>query len=548
MEFNTECLDMRLAETTFGPERLTIFKTIIIILLAVVVLLMQPSWAVSADPDQRPVKRLWVAPTDLGLWLVIEPEPEPESEDKTAGAGSTGKIQMGFTSDRAKWRWKKLNGRAESIAAAGEALIVHFEGELVTRVEGSRVGSLPNLPRGYRLDLLAADADRTRLFALAKVDPLDAPADEPGHSRRIWEYKLGKWQVLADLPESLTAAAKIRFAIQAGRIDLVARHDADTFTHWTFEEDRWVRAGEFSLPQPVDRLWLGLGSTDDDLVLVTATDQPQNNNLSLHRLKSSGELVTVGPLEFSDGQRLPTQTILVFDVALAADRLVLAWAEDAGPIKLAWFDRFGRQSGELIEVSPPEPIAPAKPSGIWSLIVLAMLIVLMLFTRALRPVGTLALPEGFAVADYWRRGLAAIIDLIPILILATLVLRIWYPELIAPNMTLDQMMNQAHTDGRFMWTGIFVSCTYAAYCMAAEMLWLATPGKMLFGLQVRSVRSPETRPTAVQIVVRNAVKILELNIAPLLFVMFIYPLRQRMGDIFAGTMVVQRLASPREYS
>ena len=105
-------------------------------------------------------------------------------------------------------------------------------------------------------------------------------------------------------------------------------------------------------------------------------------------------------------------------------------------------------------------------------------------------------------------------------------------------------MTRFTTDDRVILAGLFMYCVFAAYGALCELIWWATPGKMLVGLQVRSSKSPAARPEAVQIIVRNAAKILELHFPAFFLVMLIHPMRQRVGDLFAGTMVVQSSQSP----
>jgi uncharacterized RDD family membrane protein YckC len=84
--------------------------------------------------------------------------------------------------------------------------------------------------------------------------------------------------------------------------------------------------------------------------------------------------------------------------------------------------------------------------------------------------------------------------------------------------------------------------SYAAYCLIMELLTGRTAGKMLFGLQV--VAEQGRRAPAVRVVVRNLFRVIE--VLPffwiLAFVMLLSRNRQRVGDLFARTIVVRRVA------
>ena len=72
----------------------------------------------------------------------------------------------------------------------------------------------------------------------------------------------------------------------------------------------------------------------------------------------------------------------------------------------------------------------------------------------------------------------------------------------------------------------------------AEALFARTLGKAIFGLRVANLDG--SRVTARAAVVRNILRIVDLTLAlfPLVMVFF-SPLRQRLGDVAAGTLVVR---------
>jgi len=83
---------------------------------------------------------------------------------------------------------------------------------------------------------------------------------------------------------------------------------------------------------------------------------------------------------------------------------------------------------------------------------------------------------------------------------------------------------------------------HVIYCGVFEALWRATPGKRLLGCTLlnEAGRSAALR----QVIIRNAVRLLELSpylqIWPLLLMVFFTRNSQRLGDILAQTLVVER--------
>jgi uncharacterized RDD family membrane protein YckC len=77
--------------------------------------------------------------------------------------------------------------------------------------------------------------------------------------------------------------------------------------------------------------------------------------------------------------------------------------------------------------------------------------------------------------------------------------------------------------------------TYLLHTMLAEALCGQSIGKMLFGLRV--VGPEGEAPPLRSVILRNVMRVLDLGVVPLLLVL-LTPLRQRIGDLAAGTVVI----------
>jgi uncharacterized RDD family membrane protein YckC len=79
---------------------------------------------------------------------------------------------------------------------------------------------------------------------------------------------------------------------------------------------------------------------------------------------------------------------------------------------------------------------------------------------------------------------------------------------------------------------------YLLYVSLSELVFATTLGKWIFGLKI--VTAEGTRPPAVAILVRNILRLVDITLVwlPLAVVLF-SPLRQRLGDITAATLVVR---------
>jgi uncharacterized RDD family membrane protein YckC len=77
--------------------------------------------------------------------------------------------------------------------------------------------------------------------------------------------------------------------------------------------------------------------------------------------------------------------------------------------------------------------------------------------------------------------------------------------------------------------------TYLLHTTVAEAICGQSIGKMFFGIRVVG---PEGEPPSLRsIILRNILRVLDLAVAPLLLVL-LTPLRQRIGDLAAGTVVI----------
>lgn len=122
---------------------------------------------------------------------------------------------------------------------------------------------------------------------------------------------------------------------------------------------------------------------------------------------------------------------------------------------------------------------------------------------------------------------AGIIDLIPVLVTVAVV----SIHTDATRNALDRLQDLP----ALIATGSSIAF-YILHTTVLELLTRRSAGKWVFGL--RAVSIDGKRATAVQILLRNGLRVIDLLVFPLVIVL-ISPLRQRSADIAAGTMVVR---------
>lgn len=175
--------------------------------------------------------------------------------------------------------------------------------------------------------------------------------------------------------------------------------------------------------------------------------------------------------------------------------------------------------------------AAAKQSQWMQLIVMALMTIAMVLTlRAGPPVPIEVLERaGLRLAPLGRRMAAGLIDAIPYVAAALYVSKkLDGAEAfeVLPGGIIPLMVGMA---------------VYIIHVTIEEMIWGRSIGKMLFGMRV--VMNDGSALTPGRAFLRNIMRVLDVALyIPLVFVL-ISPLRQRIGDLAAGTLVVTTISA-----
>jgi uncharacterized RDD family membrane protein YckC len=177
--------------------------------------------------------------------------------------------------------------------------------------------------------------------------------------------------------------------------------------------------------------------------------------------------------------------------------------------------------------------------GQWMLLVLMIGVLAAMFL--LRPSGlmrTITLPDGMRTALALQRLAAAAIDFLPFAFLWALVIQVNVSEATSVLVQWRFAGETPARDALIWWVASVTS--YALYGAVMEALTGRTIGKLALGLSVTNERGGRASP--LQCGVRNFVRLVELAppfwIVALLIVLT--PNRQRLGDLFARTLVTRK--------
>ncbi len=146
------------------------------------------------------------------------------------------------------------------------------------------------------------------------------------------------------------------------------------------------------------------------------------------------------------------------------------------------------------------------------------------------------LPKHWAPASLWRRLCAMLIDLSLAVV----------PVSLAAGVAVEDILRHWPAFGEArgvgdMRLGLGCAGLFILHTAVGETFWGRSAGKLLTGLWVLDLNGHYA--PAWRIVIRGLLKIMEL-IAPSMFALVLFsPFRQRLGDLTAGTVVVERSKS-----
>ncbi len=402
--------------------------------------------------------------------------------------------------------------------------------------------------------VVAAELPRPQAVASADSEsPTTVPVEaEPqgSISPALVQYVDGKWLQHASLPPEFGTPHRVWLCAEQGELTVfVVRAEND--------EDLWFVTN-------TDQTWgtvasvpgLDGASVVDVLLVDGATlvlskppgEGDASSGLRLSRLES-GHWVT------RELRGMPGRNGVDRMDAALGDRLALGFvvreADEPGLQVGLW-----SVAGELVE-APTTVKALLTPRGFQlnrrlqlaiPYGVLTILLAGVLIRRRRAIVEPPFLRENQAIVGVGRRAAAFVVDVL-------LVLPLMYPFL-RPHVAVLQ----AHIDSAippeaavmalsfgWFWHWLAAAGVFVAYCTVFEATAAATPGKMFMHCRVVDERGEACRFP--RIVIRNLLRLVEMfpafDLLPPLVLILVTRKRQRLGDLLAGTIVIEQQGGAR---
>jgi uncharacterized RDD family membrane protein YckC len=460
-----------------------------------------------------------------------------------------------------------IESRVVAMAHRGPQLALLLDdGSWLLVSEQALVTGRPPPGNGQVVDLAS---DRDTLLALVRLRNPASPAGSPGSpavappaaSHRLALFALGQagWAQQGELgPAAPDPWADVSLAVVESTVFLAAREGAGPASRVRLLRQApggaWGEAGSVALRPdaasfkligggPVPVLWV-LGR-DGAFSLhwfgpegVETRDVPAPRDVDPQEMAAAFAFDRVRVLYTAGGLRYERQY----------DAMPVAAAESATTRGAATAPGASTAPAPVPAARPANQdtriLLPARPLDLWVMKwVQPLLSVALLFTIVASLRRRTAMQEAmlranrFALAPWGRRFAAGMIDAIPLLAAFGL---LW---------ARDRRM----ADGSELWDDSLVQAAalagpvlYILHTTVSEVLFGRTIGKVLCGLRV--VGLDGKRPTPGALLTRNLLRVIDILMGFLPLVLILYsPLRQRAGDVAAGTMVVRdRPATPKD--
>lgn len=507
---------------------------LVLLASACVVALVPPAHA--ADATALNVRDVLVHGSSTMYW-VARVEQETGSAPIPASPASTSAPVKSYIQSRLingkDWSLVgRINARVISLADRGSQVAVLLESGdwMLLWPEGGVTGALPN--DGAQLTMLASGTGDA-LHAIASAGAARLPASTMGSTqpaatlpvgtRLLYKLTGNNWQMVCPLPE-VALQGQLSFEVNGDKPTIAVLTDGIVRTFiWHADRTTWEPAGEFNA-----------GSDTRRIKLLTGLPQLQlwaggNSGAgSLFQRRDNGQWSDAIKLVIPPDQALPDSPR---DPAVGGESIRLVVAGEKTKLTEFAFGAGGTfQGGAPLAI--PQTMPGARPVDWGGMILTAVLMALLFnsFRQRSDEPRTVAEATLMNLAPIGRRFLAGLIDAIPVV--GTLV----YALIKVGPSAFMQISTETEPLPELLAVGGAV-LIYLLHTLFSEALWGYTIGKRLCGLRV--IAMDGQAPTRGALVLRNMLRAIDVMFwfIPSTLVLFT-PLRQRLGDLAADTLVV----------
>ena len=417
------------------------------------------------------------------------------------------------------------------------------------------------VPTHIALRIIEENTRRERLLADEDQEDEEGPATRPEAaptaidptSGGYWliKYAPRRWEPVEALPEFFNASVSARLALSDTTMALAWRPPgpgiAAELQYAQLVGEQWSRPE--TIPGSGELEGLSLGLLEEEPVLVGLRPDPADAKAAQVKVlrRRAGAWEAAG-LSDPGGAALSLPSDRSGS-AMCGGQVVVVVAEDAETARWGlWPIEGGGPQEDFRPVPrlklPGSSVLGGRWSQILSYLCLVFLFITVFWRRQASLLRPAELPSGFGPAGLTRRAAGFVLDFLPAVAVTAPMWAEPWRELADALIEYGEQPEQIEPFLEKLWVpSLLVRGVYAAYCLGWELWRGSTPGKMAMRCGVCGLSG---RPcTRRQLVVRNLFRIIELEplllVGPLLLLLVISRNRQRLGDMWACTLVVERL-------
>lgn len=486
-------------------------RSLIILLLSV----LAPLSAMAADSKLRAL-HVEGAPSAKAIWYVEVRQQEDNAEIWQSRIFRRGEGEV-------TWNLvTNLPADVKQVTRYGDDLVALLaSGDWIIIGQGSG----RRLPGGGRIIALAGDDNN--LFAIGEQAPpstqpattapaqVEAPATTTSPTTQplnlaLYQLVQGTWQMKAGLPKQ-AAADRLALGIVSGTPALAAL-EGNTLGLWQFTgEAKWSLLGsvEASNKNPT-KLFEEAGRT---FIFLAAKGSPSE------LLVRNSEWLAPIPLA-------PASDISAIGFAGGQIRFIYADDKTIKERRLSPRDLQVQGADTTLEL-PESPSTDSVMYVHWFMMGIIALVMIHTY-RKREEYRQIKLDwTKLQLAPFGRRFVAGIIDLLPVIV------ALLYARATVRGVETPTDVFQSAVASELVAVGVAI---FLAHTTIVEAIFGRSVGKMLTHLKV--FRIDGKRPSVISLLIRNVLRVVELVLPFTLILMVYLPLRQRLGDLAAGTVVV----------
>jgi uncharacterized RDD family membrane protein YckC len=534
-------------------------KTAFVSLLAWLVVMLSPLALEAAPASNAPALSIAPAPKQRDLMA--------EGSENHFWVAHVGKVPDGnYAQTTIVWRprwsgndeWSSMPPVAQrviSMATSNDELLVVLQNGQWEIADGLDIRTGPTPPQGDVMLAIACDQDAvwavvrgwivpnaSTQVSLPTTVPTTEATTQPAEARLlVCHFVNGNWIDAHPLPEDVgDDPAQMSLAVVKQMPMLAWRASDGRLSVSTLtSHNEWTRPAIVNGPRELDNF--KLLTINDRAVLWLAGEAPTSRPTT--RAAEEGAGSGAGEVLIGDDfvRRLPLQIPTTLPSDVGSQTLVqafgnLRWIAYAGDQQIeqdfslqAFPDSFPPATKMSIVANPKAPVIPLMP---WVLGDAVLVAAAALVAVRQKQLSALVVPaEGEKretkprLAPLGVRFVAGLVDLAPILAVAAII----HPANAAnPLASVDK--------NSFESLSTLATFAYILHTTVAELICGQSLGKMAFGLRV--VGPDGGTPTKRAFLLRNLLRVIDAALALPLLTVLISPLRQRVGDMVAGTVVV----------